>query len=151
MKSLPSLTAVSAAVLMIAIVTASERRLTMEDLPGPVQKAVREHTKGLEVIEIEEETEDGKTLYEVEARVDGKTRDIVFDAAGKVIEDEMEVALGSIPEPARTALSQAAGGGEIQKVEAVTKDGITVYEAKIKKDAKASEVVVAADGTIQEQ
>lgn len=148
MKSLPRLTAVWTAVLMTASVTASERRVAMADLPGPVQEAVREHTKGLEVIELAEETEDGETLYEVEVRVDGRTRDILFDATGKVVEDEMEVALDSIPEAARAALEQAAAGGEIKKVEAVTKDGITVYEAK---DGKKSEVVVEADGTTQEQ
>jgi uncharacterized membrane protein YkoI len=151
MKSMSRLTAVWTAVLITASVAASERRVAMDDLPGPVQEAVREYTKGLKVIGFEEETEDGKTLYEVEVRVDGKTRDILFDATGKVVEDEMEVALDSIPEAARSALEQAAGGGEINKVEAVTKDGITVYEAKIKKDGKKSEVVVGADGMIQKQ
>jgi hypothetical protein len=76
-------------------VTASERRVALEDLPEAVQEAVREHTKGLEY------------------------------ATGKVVEDE--------------------------KVEAVTKGGITVYEAQVKKDGKKSEVVVGADGTIQKQ
>ena len=151
MKSLPRLTAVWTAVLMTASVIASERRVTMEALPGPVQTAVREHTKGLKVIGLAEETEDGKTLYEVETRVDGKSRDILFDATGKLVSDEMEVALGTIPAAARAALEQAAGGGVIKEVEAVTKDGVTVYEAQIKKDGKKSEVVVAADGTIQKQ
>ena len=151
MKSLPRLTAVWTAVLMTAGVTAAERRLAMEDLPGPVQDTVREYTKDLKVIEIAEETEGGETLYEVEVRVDGKARDIVFDAEGTVVEDEMEVNLASIPDAARAALKKAADGGEIKKVEAVTKDGVTVYEAKIKKDGKKSEIVVGADGTIQKQ
>ena len=151
MKSLIRASVVWTAVLMTASAIAAERRLAMEDLPAPVQEAVREQTRGLEVIEIEEEMEDGKTLYEVEVRVEGKTRDMTFDAAGKVVEAEMEVALASIPEAARAALEQAAAGGEIIEVEAVTKDGVTVYEADIKKDGKKSEVVVSADGRIQEK
>ena len=151
MKSLPRLTVVSIAVLMSASVTASERKMAMKDLPAPVQEAVREHTKGLTVVGLSEETEDGETLYEVETRMDGKTRDILFDATGKLVADEKEVTLESIPEAARAALEEVARGGNIRKVEAVTKDGITVYEAQIKKDGKKSEVVVAADGAIQKQ
>ena len=149
MKSLPRLTMVFSAALLTTSVTAAERKVAMSDLPAAVQQAVREHTTGLTVVGLEEETEDGKTLYEVETKKDGKTRDILFDAAGKVVEDEQEVTLASIPEAARVGLQRAAGGGQITKVEAVTKDGVTVYEAEVKKNGKDSEVVVGADGTVQ--
>ena len=147
MTSSTRLSTVWTAVLLTASMAAAERKVAMSDLPAAVQEAVRERTKGLAIVGIEEETEDGKTLYEVETKTGGKTRDMVFDATGKVVADEMEVALGSVPEAARTALVRAAGGGEITKVEAVTEDGITVYEAKIKNGGKTSEVVVGADGT----
>ena len=149
MKFMTSLTVISTAVLMITSVVASERTVAMKDLPGPVQEAVREHTQGLTVTGLSVETEDGKTLYEVETRADGKSRDILFDATGKVVADEQQVTLAGIPQAARTAIEHAAGGGAITKVEAITKDGVTTYEAQIKKGAKKSEVVVAADGAIQ--
>ena len=138
-----------AAVLTAGGAVAGERKLAMQDLPGPVQETVREHTKGLRLIGLSEEVEKGETLYEAEVRVDGKTWDILIDPTGRVIAEEKEVALGSLPEPARAAIEQAAEGATIRKVESVTKDGNTVYEAQFKKDGKKVELVVAADGTIQ--
>ena len=151
MKSFPRLAATGTVILMTATLIASDRKVAMKDLPGPVQEAVREHTKGLTVIGLAEETEDGKTLYEVETKMNGKTRDILFDASGKLVADEKEVTVDSIPEHARAALGHAAAGGTITKVEAITKNGTTVYEAEIKKGGKKSEVVVGADGTVQKQ
>jgi uncharacterized membrane protein YkoI len=149
MNSFPSLTFVIAAAVLTTNVTAAERKVAMNDLPAAVQQAMRDHTKGLTIVGLAEETEDGKTLYEVETKKDGQTRDILFDTAGKVVEEEQEVTLASIPELARTALQRAAVGGEITKVEAITKNGVTLYEAEVKKKGKDSEVVVGADGTIQ--
>ena len=143
--------AVPMAVLAAAAATASERRVTLDELPAAVQETVRERTRGQKLLALSEEIEDGQTLYEAEVRIDGRTREIVIDASGKVVEEEMEVPLDSVPEAARAALQQAADGGTMGKVEAVTKDGVTVYEAKIKKDGKKTEVVVDADGTIQKQ
>ena len=141
---------VGAAVLAACLAGAKERKVRMSDLPAAVQQTVREKTKGVEVLGLDEEVEDGKTFYEVETRVNGKTNDILIDTAGVVVEMEEEVSLDTIPEPARAAILREAGAGKIRIVEAVTKDAVTVYEAHVKKAGKTSEVVVAADGTVRE-
>ena len=148
MKSLRRL-AVWVAVLTAGSAIAAERKVAMQELPAPVQEAVREHTKGLMLVGLSEETENGETLYEAEVRANGRTWDILIDPTGKVITEEKEISLSSLPEPARAAIEQAAEGGTIKKLESVTKDGTTLYEAQIKKDGKKVEVVVAPDGTIQ--
>jgi len=142
---------IAAAAFVASSGTASERRVQMKDLPAAVQETVREQTKGGKLVELAEETENGQKFYEAETEVDGRTRDILINAEGTVVEVEEEVLLESIPEPARSAIEREAGTGKIGKVEAVTKDGTTLYEAKIKKDGKKHEIKVTSDGTIQKE
>lgn len=52
----------------------SEKKVTMRDLPPAVQPAVKEQISGATLHALAMETEDGKTLYEAELRVNGRTR-----------------------------------------------------------------------------
>jgi hypothetical protein len=142
--------AVWAAALTAGVSGTAERKVQMKDLPAAVQETVREKTKGMELVGLEEEVDEGKTFYEAETRVNGKTRDILIDSAGVVVEMEEEVSLDSIPAAARAAIVREAGTGKVELVEAVTKEATTVYEAHIKQGGgRTSEVVVAADGTVK--
>jgi len=116
-------------------------------LPMPVQQTVKEQTKDATLIGITKEKEKGKTVYEVETKVDGKGRDILVDTTGAVIEVEQEVELDSIPAAAKAAIEKKAAGAKITKVETLTKGGKTTYEAAITKGKKTSEITVAADGS----
>ena len=143
-------TVASVAVALLAGgAAAAERPVQMKDLPPAVQQTVLKETKGLAVVGLSVETENGRTLYEAETRVEGHTRDILIDASGTVVEKEEEVPLAGVPEPARAAIQRAAGGDTVERVEAVTKDGVTEYEAVVKKGGKKSEIVVSSDGTLQ--
>jgi len=93
------------------------------------------------------EVEGGKTIYEVETVVNGKTRDFLVDSNGKLLEVEEGTTLQSIPAPARAAIQKAATGGKVTKVEVVTKDGKTTYAAVVSKGGKDTEIAVAADGS----
>jgi uncharacterized membrane protein YkoI len=149
MKTMAVLIGLTAAALAAGGARASERRLQMKDLPAAVRQTVLEKTKGLTIVEIEEEVENGQTFYEVETETGGRTHDIKIDATGAVVEMEQEVTLDAIPEAARTAIEREAGDATIERVEAVTDDGVTVYEATLRKDGKKSEVVVTSEGKLQ--
>lgn len=129
----------------------AERPVKMKDLPPPVRKAVDKQIHGATLKGVTKEIERGKTLYEVETVANGKTRDLVLDSAGALIEVEQEVDLGSIPAPAKAAIETYAKGGKIDKVETLTKGDVVMYEAAIRKGVKKSEVTVAADGTVQKK
>ena len=43
------------------------------------------------------EIEDGRALYEVELSLNGLTRDLTFDAQGKVVADQQQIALSGRP------------------------------------------------------
>jgi len=134
--------------LLLAGVLLAETKVKMSDLPPVVQAAVKEQTKTATLVGLNKEVEKGKTVYEVETKMNGKTRDLLLDATGAVVETEDEVDLDSIPAAAKAAIQKKASGRAIQKVEKLTKGSSVAYEAAIKtKNGKTVEATVNADGT----
>ena len=130
---------------VIASVGASgaDKRVQLKDVPAAVQKAIQQQTAGATMVGLSEEREAGKVFYEVETKVNGRTRDLLLDSAGVVVELEEEVALDSVPAAVRTAF---AASGRVRKVEAVTKGTTVTYEAEVEVAGKVSEVIVDANG-----
>jgi hypothetical protein len=127
----------------------AETPVQMKDLPEPVQKTVQEQTKKAKLRGLAKEVENGKTYYEAETTVNGKSRDILIDPAGAIVEVEEATELASIPEPARKAFETRAGSGKILKVETVTKGSVVSYESVIQKNGKKQEVAVNPDGSLK--
>jgi uncharacterized membrane protein YkoI len=136
------------ALLFLASGISAEKKVALKDLPPAAQKAVQDLIKGAELKGLSQEVENGQTLYEAETIKNGKTRDVVIDATGAVLEIEEGTTLNEIPAPAKAAIEKAAAGGKVTKVEIVTKGKSTNYEAAITKAGKNSEIKVAADGSI---
>jgi len=88
----------------------AEAKVKLEDLPSAVQSSVKEITKDATLVGLNKEQEKGQTIYEVETKgSDGKTRDLLLDRTGAVIETEQEVDLDSIPAAAKMAIQEKAG------------------------------------------
>ncbi len=124
-------------------ISAQDTKVQLKNLPAAVQKAVQDQTKGATLVGFSEEREDGKVLYEAETKVNGRTRDLLFDSAGTLIEVEEEVAPAALPAAVQSSLSTH---GKVLKGEAVTKGSTVTYEAQVEKNGKKSEVVVDAKG-----
>jgi uncharacterized membrane protein YkoI len=136
------------ALLLASGVSAAEKRVKMESLPPAVQKTVQEQAKGATIRGLTKETEDGKTFYEAELKINGHNKDLLIDPAGSVVEIEEEVALASLPAAVKDAIQKHAAKGRIALVESVSKnDSLVAYEAKIKTAGKTSEVRVNPDGS----
>lgn len=123
--------------------SAQDKKVQLKNLPAAVQKAVQDQTKGATLVGLSEEREDGKVLYEAETKVNGRTRDLLFDSAGTLVEVEEEVAPAALPAAVQSSLS---AHGKVLKVESVTKGSTVTYEAQVEKNGKKSEVVVDANG-----
>jgi uncharacterized membrane protein YkoI len=149
MKLAQRLAVFAAVSLSVHGAAAGDRKVQLKDLPAAVQKTIQEETQNAEIVGLVQEQEAGKTVFEVETKVNGKTRDVTVDSSGQVIAREEEVALDTIPPAARAAIEKAAAGGTVQKVETVTKGGATSYEASFSKAGKKSEIVVGSDGAIK--
>jgi predicted aspartyl protease len=135
-------------VMLTLTMFAAETRVQMKDLPPPVQKAVEEQIKTAKLRGLSREVEHGKTYYEAETTVNGKSRDILMDSTGAVVEVEEATAFESIPEAAQRALRTKAGSGKILSVESVTKGSVVSYEAVIQKNGRKSEIAVNSDGSV---
>lgn len=133
---------------LLASGLAGETKVVLEQLPSAVQTAIHQQTQAATLVGLATEKEKGKTVYEVETTVNGKTRDLLLDSSGAVLEVEEETDLQHIPAAARAAIEKTAGGGSIRKVEEVTKGSTVSYEAAIRtKAGKHLEIGVNPDGS----
>jgi hypothetical protein len=135
--------------VIAAIGVARAAKLTLKDLPPAVQKTVQENLKGGEIKAISKETEKGITQYEIESMLAGKHRDYNVDNKGGLVVMEEEVAIESIPAPAKDTILKKVGAGKLGMVETLSKPGKEIlYEAAFTtKVGKKSSVLVKADGT----
>jgi hypothetical protein len=127
---------------------AQERKITRSELPPAVAATVDRETRGATIKGFTTEREHGRTTYEAETVVNGRTRDIEISQDGRVNEIEEEVDMASLPAKVQQALSaKAAGGGRITKVESLTKGGkLVAYEAAMVKNGRHSEFQVGPTG-----
>ena len=133
--------------LLVAYGQGSEKKVKMSDLPAPVQNTVREQSKGATIRGFAQETENGKTSYEVEMKVKGHNKDVLIDSSGAVVAVEEQVALNALPPAVKAELVRKAGKGKILIVESITKNDVLVeYEAQVSRAGKKSGIKVGADG-----
>ena len=132
--------------LLVCNAFAQETKVHFKDLPPVVQAAAKAQSKGATVKGYSKEIEKGKTEYEVQLLLDGRKRDVSISPDGKVLETEEVVAFSSVPKQAQDAIKQEAGGAKVEKVEMVTSDRPTVYEALVRQNGKKHEIKVLQNG-----
>lgn len=116
----------------------------LSKLPAAVRATVEAETKGGTLKSVSKETENGKTQYEVETLVKGKSRDLLVDPSGRVIEIEEEIPVASAPTAVQDALKAR---GTVLKLERVERAGAVSYEASVKgNNGRTSSVVLDARG-----
>lgn len=124
-----------------------EKKIQRSDLPPAVEKTVAAQSKGAEVRGFSKEVEKGQTFYEAELSVSGRSKDVLIDKSGAVVEIEEQVSVDSLDSSVRNALQEKAGKGKITKVEKlIKKDQLVAYEAQVLSNGKKSEVQVGPDG-----
>jgi predicted aspartyl protease len=129
---------------------AGEAKLTMNDLPKEVQATIRKETQGAEIVGLSKETEGGKTLYEVETKVNGRGRDMLIDAKGTLTEVEVEIDLGSLPAAVQAEIKRSIGKAKLVKLESVANGSkvLTGYSAVVETAGKQSEIEMGLDGKV---
>src|SRR5947209_3045208 len=101
---------------------AVEKSILRKDLPADVQKTVDEQSKGATIVGDARETEGGKTYYEAEMKVNGRTKDVLMDPTGKVVNIEEEVPLDTVPAAVKAGFEKRAGKRKIVLVESISTD-----------------------------
>src|SRR5262245_52190493 len=136
-----------AAMAISSSAAAQEKTIPCSGLPAAIQQGLLAQNVGSQPKECTSEREDGQTYYEAEFLIGGHSKDLLFDSAGEVVEVEEQVALEALPQPVRDSLVRKASGGEIRKVESITKKGsLVAYEAEVTREGKRSEIQVGPAG-----
>jgi uncharacterized membrane protein YkoI len=126
----------------------ADTKVAFNALPSAVQASAKAEAKGAEILGASKEVENGQTSYEIETKLDGKSRDLSFDQTGKLLAIEEEVASSALPPAAWAAIQKRAQGATVKKIESITQGKAVSYEAVIKtKSGKNREIAVNADGT----
>jgi len=124
----------------------AESKIKLQSAPAAVQATVKAETANATLVGLSKEIEHGKTMYELETKVNGRGRDLMIAEDGSVASVEEEVALDSVPGAVKEALLHKSAGGKITKVEAVTENGSTGYEAAMVVHGKKIEYSVDSQG-----
>lgn len=111
-----------------AAADAGEKKLSVKNLPPAVRATVEAESRNATVKGLSSEKEHGKTVYELETLVNGRTRDLMIDAAGKVYVVEEQLDVDKAPAPVRAALEAK---GKILTLESVQENGTTRYEGQV--------------------
>lgn len=126
-----------------------EKKLEVKDLPKVVQATVQRESQGATIVGISAETEAGKTLYELETKVNGHGRDMLIDSKGTVVELEEEIQLGSLPAAVQAEVKKSIGKAQLVKLESVIKSGkMTGYSALVDNLGKQTEIEMGPDGRV---
>jgi len=135
-----------------------EEQVTLDQVPAAVKATILKESAGGKITEIERETKNGKTIYEAEFLLDGKEVEIQVAPDGTLLgremgdedDDEDDLTIDQVPEPARAALLKLAGSAKITKAGREKEDGVLVYEAQWTIDGIQHEAAVMPDGTLLE-
>jgi len=142
----PILMAGFAAVVFVQA-SATEKPMKLSDMPPVVQKTIREQTIGATITATLTEIENGKTLYECESLLNGRTRDFLVDRTGAVVEVEDQASLEEVPPAVKIAVQRAASGGKLTKLERVKRGNEITYEAAVVRNGKKTGMELRPDGS----
>jgi uncharacterized membrane protein YkoI len=135
-------------------------------LPPEVQKTVRAQAPNAEIVSIDQKTQDGAQVYEIEFRENGRNPKMIVAADGRVISSELAskpagaiakmltptgavgTKLSSLPEKAQQTIQAKAPNAEISDIERHDDNGRVIYEVKFKDEGKNPSLKVAEDGTL---
>ena len=132
-------------------VLGADAEVAVERLPPALVAAANAEFPGGEVIGAEKEWFDGRRVWEVVKRIDGRTWEIPVGDAGQILGGEETLAESAWPAGIRETALSAAGGGTVNAVERVWGPEAHAgesYHVKIERDGDSLRVGVAEDGRV---
>jgi uncharacterized membrane protein YkoI len=116
--------------------------LTLGDLPESVQQTVRNEARGREIGDIDRETWQGRTVYEVEFRAKGNNPQIHVAENGALVPEEDSrrgakelfrgTQLSDTPAAVQATIQREASGRPINDIDVERRTGQVTYEVEIR-------------------
>lgn len=137
---------------------AATRKIGFDELPAAVKETVREKAGSNRIEDVERGTLDGRVVYEIAFKSDGKHNElrvaedgsVVKQVAGTDIRFPGALRVEEVPARVRRAIQNEVGSGEVNDIDKKTLEGRTVYEVGFKKESGGAqhEIQIAEDGTV---
>jgi uncharacterized membrane protein YkoI len=121
-------------------------QMSMDQAPASVQAAIREHSEGGTVFQIDKVLGEEGTTYEVEMTKGGRDRDFVVNTNGELC--RMEVELGETPEGVRKGIRARLGSGRLVAIQRVVEKGQTTYRVEMTRHRKPMPFSVSSNGKL---
>ena len=122
-------------------------QVDMKGLPPAVQKTVAAESKRATIRALSRQTEGGKTLYRLETTVHDRTRDLLIDSSGAVVELREELRLRSLPVAAQDEVKKSLRGAKLVRLESITRGGtLQGYSALVEKGGQRTQVLLGPRG-----
>jgi len=149
-----SLTALSAIVFVAAVGLADDKaeKIAPDKLPAKVADAIKARFPNAEITSAEKEKEDGKVVYDIELKHDGRKYEMDILEDGTVIEIEKEIDVNKLPEGSVKTIEEKFPKCKIKEVMEVNKvegkkETPIHYEVTIETaEKKSKEVILSLDG-----
>lgn len=140
--------------------------MRLEEVPPAVRKTIEQHAAGRKVADIDRETWDGKTVFEVEFAQTGRNEQIHVGEDGTLLKQEgktpaarsttagdlkgpmIGTRFSDTPVAVQATIKREANGAEIADIDKERRDGRVLYEVEFKNPGKNIEIHVAEDGSI---
>lgn len=129
----------------------SVRKVTLSQVPDLPRATIEKLTAGGEIKMIEKEKANGKTIYDVEAKV--KDKDVEYDVAsdGTILTSSESVPYDSLPAVVKQAAQKYFGSAEGLMASKELEKDKTYYEVEGKKGGKAITLKLDDKGKITEE
>jgi uncharacterized membrane protein YkoI len=128
---------------------AKDREVKQSEVPAAVMKTVTARYPNAQPSRFSTESEEGKTVYEVNLDVGGRATELSVAADGTVVSEEQRLEVGELPASVKSGLSSSSfAQAKILRAEKEQKGGATNYELLIEQGGKRSELVFNAEGKL---
>ena len=142
-----------ASVVAVAMVRAEDKaeKIAPDKLPKAIKDAVMGRFPNAEITSAEKEKEDGKVMFDIELKHEGRKYEMDIAEDGTIIEIEKEVFSKDVPKAITDAVKAKYPNATIKEVMEVNKvkekkETPDHYEVTIEDSGKKMEVIVSLDG-----
>ena len=125
-----------------------EQSIKRKDVPKAVLAAFEKSYSKATVKGYSRESEEGKTVYEIESKEGTINRDILYAADGTLISVEETLPYAQLPDAVRNTIAKEYSKAKVSKCEKLIKGSTTEFELHLKSGKKNIEVLLDAGGKV---
>ena len=126
----------------------TEKKISVKDIPSAVMDTFHLHYPTAVIKGQEKQTREKVVFYQIESADSGKSRDILFQTDGVIVEVAVSLEPEELPENIRSAVMEKYPDGKITNSVSVTRGDHVEFELTLKTGSHSTDVVVNMAGKV---